>query len=241
MTDEPGDDRDHLDALRAAGGVPDADLERALRATRAELAALPRPSAPPEVVARWMAAVTGPGVRDGTRPVGGSDDTRSGSRLGGGGDRAHPGSGDTRPLLGAGARAARRARRAVRGWPAVAAGLVAVLVGVLAALGATDRPAADPVRVARLDLAALGTAAVGVRDVGDLADPQLRAACLAAVGVAADGPLLGGRRVVLDGRPGVLLVLGSGELGRLRLVVVDPACGPGADLDNLLVDTTTPR
>jgi hypothetical protein len=38
--------------------------------------------------------------------------------------------------------------------------------------------------------------------------------------------LLGGRRVVLDGRPGVLLVLATGTAGGLRLLTVDPACGP---------------
>jgi len=38
--------------------------------------------------------------------------------------------------------------------------------------------------------------------------------------------LLGGRRVVLDGRPGVLLVLATGTRGQLHVVTVDPGCGP---------------
>jgi hypothetical protein len=32
--------------------------------------------------------------------------------------------------------------------------------------------------------------------------------------------------VVLDGRPGVLLVLATGVRGGLRILTVDPACGP---------------
>jgi hypothetical protein len=78
-----------------------------------------------------------------------------------------------------------------------------------------------------VELVALGRAAVGTLDVGDLADPDRRLACLAAVAPAAAGePLLGGRRVVLDGRPGVLLVLATGTRGGLRILTVDPACGP---------------
>jgi hypothetical protein len=34
--------------------------------------------------------------------------------------------------------------------------------------------------------------------------------------------------VVLDGQPGVLLVLATGTRGGLRILTVDPACGPGA-------------
>ena len=64
-------------------------------------------------------------------------------------------------------------------------------------------------------------------DVGDLADPAPARACLRAVAPAAAGEgLLGGRRVVLDGRPGVLLVLATGTRGGLRIVTVDPGCGP---------------
>jgi hypothetical protein len=33
--------------------------------------------------------------------------------------------------------------------------------------------------------------------------------------------------VVLDGRPGVLLVLATGARGGLRILTVDPGCGPG--------------
>ena len=83
--------------------------------------------------------------------------------------------------------------------------------------------------VARMDLAAFGRATLGVDDLGPLDDPIRREGCLRAVaptGVRPDDRVLGGRQVVLDGRPGVLLVLATGVLGRFRLVVVDPACGP---------------
>jgi hypothetical protein len=81
--------------------------------------------------------------------------------------------------------------------------------------------------VTRIDLVAFGRSAVGTMDVGDLTDPARRTACLRAVAPAAVGEaLLGGRRVVLDGRPGVLLVLATGTTGGLRIVTVDPGCGP---------------
>jgi hypothetical protein len=67
-------------------------------------------------------------------------------------------------------------------------------------------------------------------DVGDLADPVRRAGCLRVVappGVAPEAPLLGGRDVVVTGRPGVLLLLASGH-GRpgMHVVVVAAGCGP---------------
>jgi hypothetical protein len=81
--------------------------------------------------------------------------------------------------------------------------------------------------VSRVDLVAVATSAVGTVDVGPLADPARREACLRAVLPDAAGErLLGGRRVVLDGRPGVLLVLATGTRGGLHVVTVDPDCGP---------------
>lgn len=124
--------------------------------------------------------------------------------------------------------------------------LVALLTGALVATGTglLARPATSPepgvLTFAQVDLAALGTTAVGIWDLGALEDPARRAGCLAAVnrGVPGD-PVLGGRRVLMDGRPGVLLVLGTGILGRFRLLVVDPACGPGGG--TLLTETIVGR
>lgn len=124
--------------------------------------------------------------------------------------------------------------------------LVALLTGALIAAGTglLTRPDPSPepsvLTFAQVDLAALGTTVVGVRDLGALDDPTRRAGCLAAVnrGVPGD-PVLGGRRVLMDGQPGVLLVLGTGILGRFRLLVVDPACGPGGG--TLLAETVIGR
>jgi hypothetical protein len=109
-----------------------------------------------------------------------------------------------------------------------------VLLAVLAAAAAVavvvvgaPRPGPPVLTVSRVDLVAAATAAVGTVDVGALADPDRRQACLRAVLPDAAGRrLLGGRRVVLDGRPGVLLVLATGTRGGLDVVTVDPGCGP---------------
>jgi len=112
--------------------------------------------------------------------------------------------------------------------PHVVLALSAAAAAVVAAvvLGA-PRPAPPVLTVSRVDLVAVATSAVGVVDVGDLVDPARREACLRAVlPDAARERLLGGRRVVLDGRPGVLLVLATGTRGQLHVVTVDPGCGP---------------
>ena len=109
-----------------------------------------------------------------------------------------------------------------------------VLLAVLAAAAAVavvvvgaPRPGPPVLSVSRVDLVAVATAVVGTVDVGALADPDRRQACLRAVLPDAAGlRLLGGRRVVLDGRPGVLLVLATGTRGGLDVVTVDPGCGP---------------
>ncbi|MHA6797254.1 hypothetical protein ACVGVM_27620 [Pseudonocardia bannensis] len=90
------------------------------------------------------------------------------------------------------------------------------------------------------ELAAAGASAIGAADLGDLADPARRAGCLREIAVPApEGTVLGGRRVLLDGRPGVLLVLPTGILGTFRLIVVDPDCGPDGGI--LLTDELVPR
>jgi hypothetical protein len=105
----------------------------------------------------------------------------------------------------------------------VAAAAAVVGVAVLVA----PRPAPPVLSVSRVDLVAVATSTVGTVDVGALADPARREACLRAVLPAAVGErLLGGRRVVLDGRAGVLLVLATGTRGGLHVVTVDPGCGP---------------
>ena len=132
-------------------------------------------------------------------------------------DRARPAADELLPTP----RRRRLRPRVVLAVSAVAAAVVAAVV-----LGA-PRPAPPVLTVSGVDLVTVATSAVGVVDVGDLGDPARREACLRAVlPDAARERLLGGRRVILDGRPGVLLVLATGARGVLHVVTVDPGCGP---------------
>ena len=183
------DDAEAAARRRAAATDPRAaEVLDALAATRAELAAAGDPELPPEVAARWTAALAAEPTRQ--QPV-----------------RAGRGSFRRRLLLVSAA---------------------AAVVGVVAAVGAlTPRPAQPALAVSRVDLVGVATSTIGTMDVGDLADPERREACLRAVLPAVAGErLLGGRRVVLDGEPGVLLVLATGTRGGLQVVTVDPDCGP---------------
>jgi hypothetical protein len=71
-------------------------------------------------------------------------------------------------------------------------------------------------------------AGLGSTDYGPLAAPGRLAGCLAAHGVPPGVRPVGGRQVVVDGRPGVLLVLPTGTAARFRLLAVGPACAAGA-------------
>jgi hypothetical protein len=103
---------------------------------------------------------------------------------------------------------------------AVAAAIVVVALGVTA-LAPPSRPSVSGTQFVT---SALETR--GVPDAGALADPAHRAACLAAVapGVRPDAPLFGGRPVLFDGRPAVLLLLGTGRVGQFTAVVVEDGC-----------------
>jgi hypothetical protein len=117
----------------------------------------------------------------------------------------------------------RSARRPLRRRVLLVAAAAAV-AGVVQVV--VPPPTASPHTGSRVDLVAVATSAVGTMDVGALADPAHLQACLRAVlPGAVDEPLLGGRRVVLDGRPGILLVLATGTRGGLHVVTVDPGCG----------------
>ncbi len=100
--------------------------------------------------------------------------------------------------------------------------------------GALPGPPGAPLLLTR---AQLPTAAVTGHDLGALRDPVTRASCLARVGE--HGEPLGGRPVILDGTPGILLALPTGRVGRIRLLVVDPGCGPGRA--TVLADQTVGR
>lgn len=216
-----------LDARRAAevraAAIADpasAAVLDAFAATRAELAALPAPPVPAAVHRRWVAALDAEAAR--VDPLPGTSDADPV-------DRAARTPRIRRRYRGAGPEPRRgRAPRPYPGLRPRAALTTAALLALLAAAGlVSSRPGTPPVD--RVDLAGAGHAALGTTDAGDLADPARRAGCLRAVeapGVAPDALLLGGRRVELDGRAGVLLVLATGERGVFHTVVVDPGCGP---------------
>lgn len=120
-------------------------------------------------------------------------------------------------------RAARRRRFGLFGGLAAAVSGAAIVVG--GAVGGVFTAPARP-EVSGVQLAGEALATRGVADAGELADPDRRARCLAAVApdVPADAPLVGGREVLFDGRPGTLLLLGTGRLGQFTAVVVDERC-----------------
>jgi hypothetical protein len=119
----------------------------------------------------------------------------------------------------------RPGRRSLGRRVLLVAAAAAAVTGVVMVVA--PRPSPAVLAVSRVDLAAVATSAVGTVDVGALADSTRREECLRAVlSEAAGERLLGGRRVVLDGRPGVLLVLATGTRGGLHVVTVDPDCGP---------------
>ncbi|MBW0114226.1 hypothetical protein [Pseudonocardia abyssalis] len=163
-----------------------------------------------------LAAVPTPpvpsGLRRWTAPGGPSDSHRGIPGPG----RSRPRHPRTRPGSG------HRARWVLA---AAAAAVVALLCGV---------PASGPdaaLDVSRVELAAVARSTVGLTDLGDLTDPARRDACLRDAGLPG-AAVLGGRQVRLEGTPGVLLVLSTGELGRIRVLVVSPSC---AVLDDTVV------
>lgn len=140
---------------------------------------------------------------------------------------------------------ARRRRPAlVAGALVAAAAAVVALVVLVAVVPATSGPApapraptaapAPPVPVPDVPVLAGGDgpaalrAGLGSTDFGPLAAPGRLAGCLAAHGVPPGVRPVGARQVVVDGRPGVLLVLPTGTAARFRLLAVGPDCAAGA-------------
>ncbi|HKN97013.1 MAG TPA: hypothetical protein VJX10_07855, partial [Pseudonocardiaceae bacterium] len=120
----------------------------------------------------------------------------------------------------------------------VAAAAVAVVVFAVPHGGSpvTGEAAAPPQHLnsGQLNGATLA-AAIGRADYGPLTDRARRTACVAANHVT--GQPVGGTQVVLDGKPGVLMVLTTGQTARYRLLVVGPDCAAGtpAELANVVV------
>jgi hypothetical protein len=136
-------------------------------------------------------------------------------------------------------------RRRGGGW--VGAGLVAVAAAVLGVVALSGVPwetagtpkATDafgtatgvhPAQPLALTRGTLGNALDQARNshnFGPLSAPAKLRHCLAANGVGEGREPIGALEVTLDGRPGILLVLTTGQLAEFRLLVVGPDCGPG--------------
>jgi hypothetical protein len=250
MTDEPRDDAGRpADAAGRAdaahrhgdgeGPRPgEEELFAALDRTRADLAAAPAPPPPADFAARMAAELAAEQARtaQASPPRPGAPSRPPSRRPGARAEER----GDARPP--------RRRRRALA-YGLVALVAVAVVTGGLVvgsgtapgpvpaaappvppappAPGATaPEPVSggDPVRALR--------AGLGARDPGPLADPARRAACLVAHGLPAGTVPLGSRQVLVDGRPGTLLVLPTGQAARFRVLAVGPGC-TAADPDTL--------
>ncbi|OLR91050.1 anti-sigma factor family protein [Actinokineospora bangkokensis] len=132
--------------------------------------------------------------------------------------------------------AARRKRGRLTAW---AGGLVAVAAAAVA-IGFAVVPTTTPgvpsaqmsdggkprVQASSGDLSAAIGQVNGARDYGDLGDEAGLQRCLSQVGVDAKAPVLGVRPITLDGTPGTMVMLlpGSGQLGKFRVLVLQSGC-----------------
>lgn len=142
--------------------------------------------------------------------------------------------------------AARRRRNRTLAWGvgvlATAAAAAAVVVAVFPGANKTDgnavagagsrSPASNgvkpPLEVASGNLSAAIGGVTNEKDYGPLKDQEHLDACIRANGIDPAGvQTVGVRQVMLDGRPGILAMLTTGETGQFRLLVVEPTCGPG--------------
>ncbi|MDD7941094.1 hypothetical protein PHK61_21990 [Actinomycetospora lutea] len=145
-------------------------------------------------------------------------------------ERAAPPAGDERPA---------RSRRVLLGAAVAVVAAAAAVAALVASLTTPASPAPTPTAapsgppapvLAGGDGVSALRAGLGRTDYGPLTDPGRLAGCLAAHGVPADARPAGARQVVVDGRPGVLLVLPTGVAARFRVLVVEPGCAAGAPL-----------
>lgn len=239
--EHPDDEAVHRHADGAAPRPGEEALFAALDHTRADLAAAPRPAPPEGLAAALQAALAaadparnddaapGPAPSGPTRPDAGQPSSTDRVAPARPADRPGSGPADRRDPR----RPARNRRRLLVGGLAALAAL-AVLVGIGVGTGRgggapapTAAPGPDAVVVSAADLPRAFRSGLGARDPSPLSDPVTRAGCLVAHGLPAGTIPLGTRAVVVDGRPGTLLVLATGQAGRFRLLVVGPACAEG--------------
>jgi hypothetical protein len=141
---------------------------------------------------------------------------------------------------------ARRRRNRMMAWGAgvltAAAAAVAVTVAVLP--GSSNQTPGSAVAGDKPPLSVEGdnlSAAIGgvnnERDYGPLKDQAGLDECIKANGLdPAKAQTVGVRQVTLDGKPGVFVLLTTGQAGQFRLLIVGPDCGPGnpANMANTL-------
>lgn len=140
--------------------------------------------------------------------------------------------------------AARRKRNRTMAWGvgilATAAAAVAVVVAVFpgsdstggnAVAGGQLPPSSSGTKPPlELDSGNLSAAIGGVtdeKDYGPLKDQEHLDACIRANNIdPTKVQTVGVRQVMLDGKPGILAMLTTGEKGQFRILVVEPTCGP---------------
>jgi hypothetical protein len=140
---------------------------------------------------------------------------------------------------------ARRRRNRRIGWAAgvltAAAAAVAVTIAIVPGTNTTggnpvagDRPPSagqdtkPPLELETGNLSAAIGGAVNEKDYGPLMNQARLDECIKANGLdPAKAQTTGVRQVMLDGKPGVLALLTTGQTGQFRVLVVDPSCGPG--------------
>jgi hypothetical protein len=140
--------------------------------------------------------------------------------------------------------AARRRRNRTLAWGvgvlATAAAAVAVVVAVFPGSDKTggnavagpppagNSSAKPPLELDSGNLSAAIGGVTNEKDYGPLKDQEHLDACIQANNLdPTKVQTVGVRQVMLDGKPGILAMLTTGELGQFRILVVEPTCGPG--------------
>lgn len=131
---------------------------------------------------------------------------------------------------------ARRRRNRMMAWGAgvLTAAAAAVAIAVVAlpdsnktggSAVASDRP---PLTVETGNLSAAIGGVNNQFDYGPLKDQARLDECIKANGLdPVKAQTAGVRQVTLDGKPGVFVLLTTGQVGQFRMLIVEPTCGPG--------------
>lgn len=181
----------------------------------ATLAAAPLLDPPPDVLRRWHAAL------DRLPPP-----------------TAAPGRPTHEPAPAAKHRLAPSRRALGAGILAAAASIVALLAPSVPTHQPDTSTDPAPLTLSRDDLPDIAWTLRPAQPTAPPGDQARLAGCLARLGADADR-VLASRRVDLEGRPGLLLVLTTPTPGQVRTLVVTPDCGP--DRGGALADHTSGR